>query len=112
MISETLKTELQDRIAHAVTNREAAVDVLKSLQAHYGWLTDEAVREAAGLLGPEALERLLREEIRRRGERPLTPDTDRAVSAPQMAVAWKAIGRPIAEDDTALSADPDDYPVF
>jgi NADH-quinone oxidoreductase subunit E len=51
MIDETLRQELQGRIAAAVTNREAAVDVLKALQAHCGWLTDEAVTEAAGLLG-------------------------------------------------------------
>ena len=51
MIKETLRTELQARIAAAVTPREAAVDVLKELQRHYGWVTDEAVCEAAELLG-------------------------------------------------------------
>lgn len=51
MIPELLKKELQSRVAHAVTNREAAVDVMKELQRHYGWLTDEAVGEAAELLG-------------------------------------------------------------
>ena len=51
MIPETLKLDLQSRIAAAVTPREAAVDVLKALQAHYGWLTDEAVEEGAALLG-------------------------------------------------------------
>ena len=56
MIPEPLKSELQTRIAHAVTPREAAVDVLKSLQAHYGWLTDEAMLEAAQLLGLTTLQ--------------------------------------------------------
>src|SRR6266568_961983 len=51
MIPESLKFELQSRIAAAVTPREAAVDVMKELQRHYGWLTDEAVGEAAELLG-------------------------------------------------------------
>ncbi len=51
MIPTELKRELQNRIAAAVTPREAAVDVMKELQAHYGWLTDEAVGEAAGFLG-------------------------------------------------------------
>jgi len=51
MLPELLKKELQARVAHAVTNREAAVDVMKALQRHYGWLTDEAVGEAAELLG-------------------------------------------------------------
>jgi NADH-quinone oxidoreductase subunit E len=56
MIPETLKTELQARVAAAVTPREAAVDVMKELQSHYGWLTDEAVEEAAALLGLSPLQ--------------------------------------------------------
>jgi NADH-quinone oxidoreductase subunit E len=56
MIPEALKKELQERIAASVTTREAAVDVMKRLQAHYGWLTDEAVGEAAGLLGLSPLQ--------------------------------------------------------
>lgn len=56
MIPEILKHELQARIAAAVTNREAAVDVMKELQRHYGWFTDEAVGEAAELLGLTALQ--------------------------------------------------------
>lgn len=51
MIPETLNAELRGRVAHAVTRREAAVEVMKRLQSHYGWLTDEAVTEAAELLG-------------------------------------------------------------
>ena len=50
MIPEQLRQELQRRVAGAVTPREAAVDVMKELQRHYGWLTDEAVEEAAVLL--------------------------------------------------------------
>src|SRR6185369_2570 len=38
------------------TNREAAVDVMKELQRHYGWLIDEALEEAAGLLDLSALQ--------------------------------------------------------
>lgn len=56
MISKPLKQELEHRISTALTNREAALDVMKELQRHYGWLTDEAVAEAAGLLGLSALE--------------------------------------------------------
>jgi NADH-quinone oxidoreductase subunit E len=51
MISDGLKKELAQRVATAITPREAAVDVLKELQRHYGWLKDEAVAEAAELLG-------------------------------------------------------------
>ena len=56
MIPEQLKNELQQRVTSAVTNREAAVDVMKELQRHYGWLTDEAVQEAAALLGLSPLQ--------------------------------------------------------
>ncbi|HJV35829.1 NADH-quinone oxidoreductase subunit NuoE [Geomonas sp.] len=56
MIPEQLKKSLQERVASAVTAREAAVDVMKELQAHYGWLTDEAVGEAAELLGLSTLQ--------------------------------------------------------
>jgi NADH-quinone oxidoreductase subunit E len=56
MIPEELRKELQARIAAALTPREAAVDVMKELQAHYGWLTDEAVGEAAELLGLSPLQ--------------------------------------------------------
>jgi len=51
MIPAPLKQELKARVTHAVTNREAAVDVMKELQRNYGWLTDEAVAEAAEILG-------------------------------------------------------------
>lgn len=56
MIPIELKNELETRIASAITPREAAVDVMKELQRHYGWLTDEAVGEAAHLLGMTTLQ--------------------------------------------------------
>ena len=56
MIPEPLKQALQLRITAAVTPREAAVDIMKELQRHYGWLTDEAVAEAAELLGLSTLQ--------------------------------------------------------
>ena len=56
MIPELLKESLKLRIADAVTNRESAVDVMKELQRHYGWLTDEAVEEASQLLGLSPLQ--------------------------------------------------------
>lgn len=56
MIPEGLRHELQARVAAAITPREAAVDVMKELQRHYGWLTDEAVGEAAEILGLTALQ--------------------------------------------------------
>jgi NADH-quinone oxidoreductase subunit E len=56
MIPEPLRISLQERVATAVTAREAAVDVMKELQTYYGWLTDEAAAEAAELLGLSQLQ--------------------------------------------------------
>ena len=56
MLPENLRTELQRRVAAAINPREAAVDVMKELQRHYGWLTDEAVGAAADLLGLSPLQ--------------------------------------------------------
>jgi NADH-quinone oxidoreductase subunit E len=56
MIPTHLQQELEERVAQAITPREAAVDVMKGLQRHYGWLTDEAVAEAARLLGLSPLQ--------------------------------------------------------
>ena len=56
MIPEHLKTILERRVACAVTNRETAVDVMKELQRHYGWFTDEALEEASQLLGLSLLQ--------------------------------------------------------
>ena len=56
MIPSSLREELAARIAAAITHREAAVDIMKELQRHYGWLTDEAVAEAAELLGLSTLQ--------------------------------------------------------
>ncbi len=56
MIDANLKKHLEERVAAAVEPREAAVEVMKELQRHYGWLTDEAVGEAAALLGLSPLQ--------------------------------------------------------
>ncbi len=56
MIPDTLKEELQKRIDAAVQPREAAIAVMKEMQRHYGWLSDEALKEAADLLGLSTLQ--------------------------------------------------------
>jgi NADH-quinone oxidoreductase subunit E len=56
MIPELLKNELLAKVASAVTPREAAVDVMKELQKYYGWLTDDAVDEAAEIIGLSPLQ--------------------------------------------------------
>lgn len=56
MLPEEQKKRLETQIAAADHPRELVVDVLFALQAHYGYVTDEAVAEAAGLLGITAME--------------------------------------------------------
>ncbi|HEY3309615.1 MAG TPA: NADH-quinone oxidoreductase subunit NuoE [Desulfuromonadaceae bacterium] len=56
MIPETLRMKLESRVKQAVTPREASVDVMKELQAHYGWLSDEALASTAELLGLSTLQ--------------------------------------------------------
>lgn len=56
MIPEKLKKELEARVASAITPREAAVDVMKEVQNHYGWLTDEGVVEAGEIIGLSPLQ--------------------------------------------------------
>ncbi|HEU0265722.1 MAG TPA: NADH-quinone oxidoreductase subunit NuoE [Geobacterales bacterium] len=56
MIPETLQQELKQRVAAAVTPREAAVDIMRAIQGEYGWLTDEGVAEAAAILGLSPLQ--------------------------------------------------------
>lgn len=56
MLSDEIKKTLMDQIAAVEHPRELAVDVMYAIQDHYGYLTDEAVQETAGLLGMSALE--------------------------------------------------------
>ena len=56
MIPALLRKELAERVRKAITPREAAVDVMKELQRHSGWLTDEGVEVAAELLGLSPLQ--------------------------------------------------------
>jgi NADH-quinone oxidoreductase subunit E len=56
MIPQEMQEELQRKIAEAEHPREQAIDIMYALQRHYGYLSDEAVQEAAGLLGMSPLE--------------------------------------------------------
>lgn len=56
MLPEELQAELQKKIESAEHPREAAVDVMMALQSHYGYLSDEALTEGAGLLSMTSLE--------------------------------------------------------
>ena len=56
MIPAELLQNLEREIAKTEHPRELAVDVMFVLQNHYGYLSDEALEEGAGLLGMTALE--------------------------------------------------------
>ena len=50
MVSKELQADLQIKIAEAEHPREMAIDVMVALQTHYGYLSDEALRQGAALL--------------------------------------------------------------
>ena len=56
MLPEALKSSLQEMISSAEHPRELVVDVMLAFQDHYGFLSDEALEEAAVLLGMTPLE--------------------------------------------------------
>ena len=56
MLPDKIKDSLERQITHADHPREMVVDVMLALQEHYGYLCDEAVDEAASLLGMSPLE--------------------------------------------------------
>ncbi len=56
LLPPALEEDLRAKVAASAHPPELAVDVLFAYQAHLGWLSDEAVTEAAGLLGMTPLE--------------------------------------------------------
>jgi NADH-quinone oxidoreductase subunit E len=56
MLPRDLKDRLETEIRQVEHSRELAVDVMFAIQDHYGYLSDEALAEAAALLGMTPLE--------------------------------------------------------
>jgi NADH-quinone oxidoreductase subunit E len=56
MLPDELKKLLSERISSAEDPREQAVDAMFELQSHYGYMSDEAMAEASGLLDMTTLE--------------------------------------------------------
>ncbi len=56
MLPKDLKARLEVEIRKVEHPRELAVDVMFSIQDHYGYLSDEALAEAASMLGMTPLE--------------------------------------------------------
>jgi len=56
MLPKELRKSLEEHIAGIDHPRELAVDVMFALQDHFGYLSDEAVEETAGMLDMTPLE--------------------------------------------------------
>ena len=56
MLPQEIRESLAAEIAEVEYTREKAIDVMYVLQSHYGYLSDEAMGEAADLLGLTPLE--------------------------------------------------------
>jgi NADH-quinone oxidoreductase subunit E len=56
MLPQELKAPLQEMVSSAEHPRELVVDVMLAFQDHYGYLSDEALEEAAMLLDMTPLE--------------------------------------------------------
>lgn len=56
MLPQALKASLTKEIARADHPRELVVDIMLTVQSHYGYLSDEALEETAGLLGIDPVE--------------------------------------------------------
>ncbi|MCE5334858.1 MAG: NADH-quinone oxidoreductase subunit NuoE [Desulfobacteraceae bacterium] len=56
MLPEDLKHRLEAMIIDSETSREKAVDVMFAIQDRFGWMSDERMEEAAGLLRMTPLE--------------------------------------------------------
>ncbi len=56
MLPDDLRHSLEQQIAAAEHPREQAINIMYLVQAHYGYLSDEGLHEAAGLLGLTDLE--------------------------------------------------------
>jgi NADH-quinone oxidoreductase subunit E len=56
MLPDELKFKLREMIAGAESPREKAIDVMFAIQELQGWMSDEAMVEAAELLGMTPLE--------------------------------------------------------
>jgi NADH-quinone oxidoreductase subunit E len=56
MLPKEIKERLEDEIRNVEHPRELAVDVMFAIQDHYGYLSDEALAEAAAMLRMTPLE--------------------------------------------------------
>jgi NADH-quinone oxidoreductase subunit E len=56
MLSEELRKNLKEKIAGSHHPHERSIDIMYALQSYYGYMSNEAIREGAELLGMTPLE--------------------------------------------------------
>ncbi|MCL5097034.1 MAG: NAD(P)H-dependent oxidoreductase subunit E, partial [Candidatus Omnitrophica bacterium] len=58
MLTEAERSEIEAEFGHYATKQAVSIEALKVVQRHRGWVTDEALRDVAALLGmsPDELE--------------------------------------------------------
>ncbi len=56
MLSDEQRREVLDELEHYPTKQAACIEALKIVQKHDGWVSDEALREVAALIGMPAAE--------------------------------------------------------
>ena len=54
MLSDQEKQEITAELAHCEFKQSASIDALKIIQKHRGWVSDEAIRDVAAVLGMTA----------------------------------------------------------
>ena len=50
MLTDAERSDIESRIAESWDKRAASVPALRALQAHRGWVSDEAIRDVAAML--------------------------------------------------------------
>ena len=56
MLSEEQRREVLDELEHYPTKQAACIEALKIVQKHDGWVSDDALKEVAALIGMPAAE--------------------------------------------------------
>ena len=50
MLTDAERSDIESRIAESWDKRAASIPALRALQAHRGWVSDEAIRDVAAML--------------------------------------------------------------
>lgn len=51
MLSEQIKREIEDHVDRSLSRQAACIEALMLVEKHYGWVSDESIREVAQHLG-------------------------------------------------------------